>query len=77
MFNNKYSRLVSFSVQIYKAISNSVASEKTFSTINLIYNKLHNWLEAKKADKLIYIYINQQVLVRNNSIYIRDLVNKT
>lgn len=45
--------------------------------MNLIHTKLRNRLGVKKSDKLIYIYINQQVLARNQSIYLGDPVEKT
>ena len=46
--------------------------------MNLIYNKLRNRLGSEKAHKFdIYIYMNQRVLDRNNSILLRDPIEKT
>jgi bifunctional DNA-binding transcriptional regulator/antitoxin component of YhaV-PrlF toxin-antitoxin module len=45
--------------------------------MNLIHTKLRNRLGIEKSDKLIYIYMNQQVLARNRSIYIGDPIEKT
>jgi hypothetical protein len=45
--------------------------------MNLIYTKLRNRLGTKKANKLIYIYMNQRILDRNSDIFIGDLVEKT
>ena len=47
------------------------------SAMNLIYSKLGNKMGAEKANKLIYIYINQRVLDRNNSLFLGDPLEKT
>lgn len=69
--------LARLGVQIFEAVANSVASERAFSAMNLIHNKLRNRLGSKKAHKLIYIYMNQRVLDRNNSILLGDPIEKT
>ena len=45
--------------------------------MNLIHTKLRNRLGSEKADKLIYIYMNQRVLDRNMSLLIGDPIEKT
>jgi hypothetical protein len=77
LFDDIHSGLATLAVRIFEAIGNSVASERAFSTMNLIHTKLRNRLGAEKSDKLIYIYMNQRVLARNRSIYLGDPVEKT
>ena len=45
--------------------------------MNLIHTKLQNRLGSEKANKLIYIYMNQRVLDRNKSLFIGDPMEKT
>ena len=45
--------------------------------MNLIHTKLRNRLGVEKANKLIYIYMNQRVLDRNGDIFVGDLGEKT
>jgi hypothetical protein len=45
--------------------------------MNLVHSKLRNQLETDKAHMLIYIYMNQRVLDRNNSILSGDPNEKT
>jgi hypothetical protein len=69
--------LAQLAVRIFEAIANSVASERAFSAMNLIHTKLRNRLGAEKANKLIYIYMNQRILDRNNDIFVGDPVEKS
>jgi hypothetical protein len=43
----------------------------------LIHSKLRNRLGSTKAHMLIYIYINQRVLNRNNSVLLANPIEKT
>ena len=54
-----------------------MASERAFSAMNLIHTKLRNRLGAEKANKLVYIYMNQRILDRNSDIFVRDPGEKT
>ena len=45
--------------------------------MNLIHTKLRNKLGSEKADKLIYIYMNQRVLDKNKSLFVGDPMEKT
>jgi hypothetical protein len=45
--------------------------------MNLIHSKLRNQLGVEKANKLIYIYMNQRVLDRNGDIFVGDLIEKS
>ena len=45
--------------------------------MNLIVTKLWNRLSAKKADKLIYIYMNQRVLDKAGDLLLGDWVEKS
>jgi hypothetical protein len=45
--------------------------------MNLIHSKLRNRLGVEKANKLIYIYMNQRVLDRNGDIFVSDLIEKS
>jgi len=77
LFDKKHSLLAKLSIRIFEAISNSIASERAFSCMNLIHTKLRNRLGSEKANKLIYIYMNQRVLDRNKSLFIGDPIEKT
>lgn len=54
-----------------------MASERAFSAINLIVTKLRNKLSAEKADKLVFIYMNQRVLDRAGDLLLGDWVEKS
>jgi hypothetical protein len=69
--------LAQLAVRIFEAIANSVASERAFSAMNLIHSKLRNRLGTEKANKLIYIYMNQRVLDRNGDIFVGDPAEKS
>lgn len=45
--------------------ANSVASERSFSILNLMQNKLRNSLHGERVDQLQYIYMNERALERN------------
>jgi len=77
LFDQNHSVLAKLAVRIFEAIANSVASERAFSAMNLIHSKLRNRLGSVKAHMLIYIYMNQRVLDRNNSILLGDPIEKT
>ncbi len=47
----------------------SVPSERAFSILNLVHNKLRNRLSNDRVDKLQYIYINERVLRRVSCRY--------
>jgi hypothetical protein len=64
-------------VQIFETIANLVASERAFSAIGLIVTKLRNRLGLEKADKLIFIYMNQRVLDKHSDILLGDWVDKS
>jgi len=46
-----------------------VPSERAFSILNLVYNKLRNRLSNDRVNKLQYIYINERVLRRVSCRY--------
>jgi hypothetical protein len=69
--------LARLAIRVFEAIANLVASERAFSAMNLIHSKLQSKIGAEKANKLIYIYMNQRVLDRNNSLFLRDPLKKT
>jgi hypothetical protein len=78
-YNNhpEHCELAKLAIRIFKTIANSVASERAFSAIGLIVTRLRNRLGAEKADKLIYIYLNQRVLDRHGDLLLGDWVDKT
>ena len=45
--------------------------------MNLIHTKLRSRLGIEKANKLVFIYMNQRVLDRNSDIFIGDPVEKS
>jgi len=73
-----YDELAQLAVRIFKTIANSVASERAFSAMGLIVTKLRNRLGPEKADKLIFIYMNQRVLDRSGrDLLLGDWVDKS
>jgi hAT family C-terminal dimerisation region len=66
-------------LRLFSTPANSVPSERSFSTQNLIHNKTRRALRSDKVNKLTYIYINTRILRsmgildEDNSI---DLKNK-
>jgi hypothetical protein len=76
-YNETHGVLARLAVRVFEAIANSVTSERAFSTMNLIHSKLRSKIGAEKANKLIYIYMNQRVLDRNNSLFLWDPLEKT
>jgi hAT family protein len=72
-----HNELARLAVRIFETIANSVASERAFSAMNLIVTKLRNRLSAEKADKLIYIYMNQRVLDKACDLLLGDWVEKS
>jgi len=77
IFDEDHIVLAKLAVRIFEASANSVASERAFSAMNLIHSKLRNRIGAEKANKLIYIYMNQRVLDQNSSIFIGDPLEKS
>jgi hypothetical protein len=77
LFDQTHKGLAQLAVRIFEAIANSVASERAFSAMNLIHSKLRSRLGSIKAHMLIYIYMNQRVLDRNNSVLLGDPIEKT
>ena len=70
--------LARIAVTIFTAVANSVSSERAFSAMNLIHSKMRGSLGATKADKLIYIYMNERVLAEGSSnIMLGDPFEKT
>jgi hypothetical protein len=72
-----HDELARLAVRIFETIANSAAFEGAFSAMNLIVTKLWNWLSAEKADKLIYIYMNQRVLDKAGDLLLGDWVEKS
>jgi hypothetical protein len=77
LHNETHWVLAQLVVRIFEAIANSVASERAFLAMNLIHSKLRNRLGVEKANKLIFIYMNQRVLDRNSDIFVSDPVEKS
>jgi hypothetical protein len=72
-----HNELAHLAVRMFKTIANSVASERAFSAMGLIVTKLRNRLGPDKANKLIYIYMNQRVLDRAGDLLLGDWVEKS
>ena len=53
--------------RLLSTVANSVASERGFSTMNLIHSASRNSLSLEKVSKLCYIHINQRVLDQQGS----------
>jgi hypothetical protein len=51
-------------VRIFSTLSNSVPSERSFSTMNLIHTQFRNRLASEHADALAFVYHNARVLDR-------------
>ena len=65
-------------VRVFKTPANSVPSERSFSSHNLIHDKKRNRLQVDKVDKLVFIHKNMQVLEKGslgwNSLSEEELV---
>jgi hAT family C-terminal dimerisation region len=75
--STNHDELARLAARIFGTIANSVASERAFSAMNLIVTKLRNRLSPEKANKLIFIYMNQRVLDRSGDLLLGDWVDKT
>lgn len=64
-------------ITIFTAVANSVSSEWAFSAMDLIHSKLTNKLGAEKANKRIFISMNNHALGKNGSNIIGDPMVKT
>lgn len=54
-------------LRLYRTPANSVPTERSFSTQNLIQNKIRNRLDPTRVNKLTFSYINGRVLDRKVS----------
>jgi len=54
--------LLLLATRLSRTPANSVPSERSFSTQNLIHSKIHNSLSSTRVDKLTYMYLNRRVL---------------
>jgi uncharacterized protein (DUF4415 family) len=54
--------LAPLTLRLYNLVANSVASERSFSTMNFVHSKTRNRLSAEKVNKLVYIQMNDSVL---------------
>lgn len=68
--------LAKIAVRLFEVIANSVVSERAFSEMNLIHSKMRNRLGTEKANKQIFIYMNQRVLDKKGGIFFGDPVDK-
>jgi hAT family protein len=59
--------LSEIAIRLYNTTANSVASERSFSSMNFIHSKTRNQLQSESVDKLVYIQMNHR--------YIRDTVS--
>jgi hypothetical protein len=59
--------LSQFALRLLHTPANSVPSERSFSTRNLVQDVKRNSLSPDVADRLCYIHINQRVLDRQPS----------
>ena len=58
------SDLSQIALRLTQTPANSVPSERSFSTLNLLLNDLRNSLGNEKVNMLQYIYMNERVLAR-------------
>ena len=56
--------LSQIALRLAQTPANSVPSERSFSTLNLLLNDLRNSLGNEKVNMLQYIYMNERVLAR-------------
>ena len=54
--------LGTLAVRLFSTPANTVPSERAFSAQNLIHDKKRNRLSSEKANKLVYIHMNQRIL---------------
>jgi hypothetical protein len=56
--------LAPLAIRLASTSSNSVPSERSFSILKLLQNKLRSRLDYDRVDQLQYIYINERVLAK-------------
>ncbi|EXM12783.1 hypothetical protein FOTG_17444 [Fusarium oxysporum f. sp. vasinfectum 25433] len=56
--------LAALAKRVLGALANSVPSERSFSSINFLHNKIRNRLTVTSTNKLTFIYMNSRVLRR-------------
>lgn len=56
--------LAALAKRVLGALANSVPSERSFSSINFLHNKIRNRLTVTSTNKLAFIYMNSRVLRR-------------
>lgn len=54
--------LAALAKRVLGALANSVPSERSFSSINFLHNKIRNRLTVTSTNKLTFIYMNSRVL---------------
>jgi hypothetical protein len=57
-----FPELSRLAIRLHHTVANLVASERSFSQMNLQHSKLRNRLDAERVNKLVYISINSRTL---------------
>jgi hypothetical protein len=70
-------KLAKLTIQLFETVANSVAPERAFPAMGMIITKLQKMLGTEKANKLLYVYLNQRVLDKHGDILLGDWVDKT
>ncbi len=60
-------------IRLMNTPATTVPSERSFSVLNLLHNKLRNRLTASRVDKLQYVYINERVIKKIKGNYNAEL----
>jgi hypothetical protein len=60
-------------IRLMKTPATAVPSERSFSVLNLVHNKLRNRLTTSRVDKLQYIYINERIMKKIKGNYNAEL----
>src|ERR1700728_4505235 len=50
--------------RLLHTLANSVPSERSFSSMNILHSKLRNRLTVERVSKMLYIQVNQRTLGR-------------
>jgi hypothetical protein len=67
------SRLAPLAIRIFECISNSIPSERSFSSMNFIQNDIRNWLSIDNTDMLTFIFMSKRVLKKFTNIQVEGL----
>jgi hypothetical protein len=64
MHYDDYKELYQLATRLLHTLANSVPSERSFSSINILHSKSRNRLTVERVSKILYIQVNRRTLGR-------------